>query len=65
MKAVAMLQIRAGRRIGLAAMVADGLHARVNGLISLAVLVAVVGTALDLPILGLLIGIAILLEGVQ
>lgn len=63
-EAVAMLQIRAGRRIGSAAMVADGLHARVDGLTSLAVLVAVVGTALGLPILdpiiGLLIGIAIL-----
>ena len=41
---VAVLQIRVGRKIGSAAMVADGLHARTDGLTSLAVLLAAVGT---------------------
>ena len=61
---VAMLQIRVGRSIGSAAMVADGLHARTDGLTSLAVLIAVAGTWLGYPlvdpIIGLLIGITIL-----
>ncbi len=48
-EAVALLQIRVGRNIGSAALVADGLHARTDGLTSLAVLVAVVGTWLDFP----------------
>nr|HMN30836.1 cation diffusion facilitator family transporter [Caldilineaceae bacterium] len=63
-EAVATLQIRVGRRIGSAAMVADGLHARTDGLASLAVLIAVVGAYLGFPIvdplIGLLIGVAIL-----
>lgn len=63
-EAVALLQIRVGRRIGSAAMVTDGLHARADGLTSLAVLIAVIGTYLGWPIvdpiIGLLIGIAII-----
>lgn len=63
-EAVALLQIRTGRKIGSAALVADGLHARTDGVTSLAVLLAAGGTWLGLPILdpiiGLLIGIAIL-----
>jgi cation diffusion facilitator family transporter len=63
-EAVAILQIRAGRRIGSAAMVADGLHARTDGLTSLAVLVAAAGSWLGYPlvdpIIGILIGIAII-----
>jgi cation diffusion facilitator family transporter len=63
-EAVALLQIRVGRKIGSDAMIADGLHARVDGLTSLAVLVAVAGTLLGIPILdpiiGLLIGMTIL-----
>ena len=63
-EAVALMQIRVGRRIGSAALVADGLHARTDGLTSLAVLFAVVGTWLGFPILdpiiGILIGVAIL-----
>jgi len=63
-EAVAVLQIRAGRKLGSEAMIADGLHARMDGLTSLAVLVAAAGSALGLPILdpiiGLLIGVAIL-----
>ena len=63
-EAVALLQIRVGRKIGSAALVADGLHARTDGLTSLAVLVAVGGSWLGFPIIdpitGLLIGVAIL-----
>jgi cation diffusion facilitator family transporter len=63
-EAVALLQIRVGRKMGSEAMIADGLHARIDGLTSLAVLVAAAGTMIGLPILdpiiGLLIGIAIL-----
>ena len=39
-EAVAVMQIRVGKRIGSAALVADGLHARTDGLTSLAVLLA-------------------------
>lgn len=62
-EAVALLQIRAGRRMGSEAMVADGLHARIDGLTSLAVLVAAAGTVLGFPIvdpiIGLLMGLSI------
>lgn len=61
---VALLQIRTGHKIGSDAMIADGLHARIDGLTSLAVLLAAGGTLLGFPILdpiiGLLIGVAIL-----
>jgi len=61
---VAVLEIRTGRKIGSAAMVTDGLHARTDGLTSLSVLIAAIGTWLGFPILdpiiGILIGIAIL-----
>lgn len=56
---VALLQIRVGRKIGSEAMVADGLHARTDGLTSLAVLVAAGGAALGFPILDPIIGILI------
>lgn len=63
-EAVAMLQIRTGRQIGSAALVADGKHARIDGFTSLAVLVAVLGTWIGFPIvdpiIGLLITVAIL-----
>lgn len=62
-EAVAVLQIRVGREIGSDAMITDGQHARVDGFTSLAVLPAVIGSWLNLPILdpifGLIIGIAI------
>jgi cation diffusion facilitator family transporter len=61
---VAWFQIRVGKRIGSAAMVADGMHARTDGLTSLAVLIAVAGSWLGYPlvdpIIGILIGVAIL-----
>jgi len=61
---VAVYRIRVGRAIGSAALVADGLHARTDGLTSLAVLVGAGGVALGWPladpIVGLVITIAIL-----
>jgi cation diffusion facilitator family transporter len=61
---VAVYRIRAGRRIGSAALVAEGQHARADGLTSIAVVVGVVGVWLGLEqadaVIGLLIGLAIL-----
>jgi cation diffusion facilitator family transporter len=61
---VARYRIRVGRRIGSAALVADGLHARTDGFTSLAVLLGVGGAALGWtwadPVVGLLITVAIL-----
>jgi cation diffusion facilitator family transporter len=61
---VAGYRIRTGRRIGSAALVADGLHARTDGLASLAVLLGAGGVALGWdwadPVVGLLITVAIL-----
>ncbi len=61
---VALYRIRIGRRIGSAALVADGLHARTDGFTSLAVLFGAGGVALGYPladpIVGLVITVAIL-----
>ncbi len=61
---VALYRIKVGRRIGSAALVADGLHARTDGLTSLAVVFAASGVALGFPladpIIGLVITVAIL-----
>ena len=61
---VARYRIRVGRRIGSAALVADGLHARTDGFTSLAVLLGVGGAAVGWdwadPVVGLLITVAIL-----
>lgn len=61
---VALYRIRVGRRIGSAALVADGLHARTDGFTSLAVLFGAGGVALGFPladpIIGLVITVAIL-----
>lgn len=63
-EAVARYRISVGRRIGSAALVADGLHARTDGFTSLAVVLSAAGVALgwDLadPVVGLLITVAIL-----
>ncbi|SCG76171.1 cation diffusion facilitator family transporter [Micromonospora coxensis] len=60
---VARYRIRVGRRIGSAALVADGLHARTDGYTSLAVLAAAGGAALGWrwadPAIGLIIAVAI------
>lgn len=61
---VALYRIRVGRRIGSAALVADGLHARTDGFTSLAVVFGALGVWLGFPladpIIGLLITVAIL-----
>ena len=61
---VAVYRIRIGRRIGSAALVADGLHARTDGFTSLAVVLGAIGVILGFPladpIIGLLITVAIL-----
>jgi cation diffusion facilitator family transporter len=61
---VALYRIRVGRRIGSAALVADGLHARTDGFTSLAVVIGAGGVALGFPladpIIGLVITVAIL-----
>ena len=63
-EAVAAYRIRTGRSIGSAALVADGLHARTDGLTSLAVLIGAAGVWLGAPvadpIVGLVVTVAIL-----
>lgn len=60
---VAVFRIRVGRQINSAALIADGYHARTDGLTSLAVVAGAVGVWLGFPladpIVGLLITIAI------
>lgn len=62
-EAVAIYRIRVGRRIGSAALVADGIHARTDGFTSLAVVLGALGVLAGLPladpIVGLLISAAI------
>ncbi len=61
---VAQYRIKAGKRIGSAALVADGYHARTDGFTSLAVLVGAAGVWLGFPLadplVGLMITVAIL-----
>ena len=61
---VAQYRVRTGRRIGSAALIADGLHARTDGFTSLAVVLSAAGAWLGFPladpIIGLLITLAIL-----
>lgn len=61
---VAVYRIGVGRKIGSAALIADGLHARTDGFTSLAVAVGAIGVLAGFPladpIVGLLITIAIL-----
>jgi len=68
-EAVAAYRIRVGRKIGSASLVADGLHARSDGLTSLAVLVGAIGVAAGWEwadaVVGLAISAAILLVLVQ
>lgn len=62
-EAVAVFRIKVGKEIGSAALIADGQHARVDGLTSLAVLFGAVGVWLGYPladpIVGLIITVAI------
>ncbi len=68
-EAVAAYRIRVGRKIGSASLVADGLHARTDGLTSLAVLVGAIGVAAGWewadPVVGLAISVAIMVVLVQ
>ncbi len=61
---VAVFRIRVGRKINSAALIADGYHARTDGLTSLAVVIGALGVYLGFPladpIIGLIITIAIL-----
>ncbi|WP_284304430.1 cation diffusion facilitator family transporter [Mobilicoccus caccae] len=61
---VAVYRIRAGRRIGSAALVAEGHHARTDALTSLAVIFGVVGAWMGLPwvdpVIGLLIAAVVI-----
>jgi cation diffusion facilitator family transporter len=56
---VAIYRIRVGRRIGSAALVADGLHARTDGFTSLSVLFSAGGVALGYPLADPIIGVLI------
>jgi cation diffusion facilitator family transporter len=53
----AIIQIRAGKNIGSDALIANGLHARTDGITSLAVLIAAIGAFLGYPIVDSIIGI--------
>jgi cation diffusion facilitator family transporter len=63
-EAIAQFRIKVGKEIGSAALIADGYHARVDGLTSLAVLFGAVGVWMGYPLadpfVGLLITAAIL-----
>ena len=63
-EAVAMFRIRVGRQINSAALIADGYHARTDGLTSLAVVLGAFGVWLGYtiadPIIGLIITVVIL-----
>lgn len=58
-EAVALFRIKIGREIGSAALIADGYHARVDGLTSLAVLFGAVGIWLGYPLADPLVGLII------
>lgn len=56
---VAVYRIRVGQRIGSAALVADGIHARIDGFTSLAVVLGAIGVLAGLPIADPIVGLAI------
>lgn len=58
-EAVAVFRIRVGREMHSAALVADGYHARTDGLTSLAVVLGAIGVALGFPLADPLIGLVI------
>jgi len=58
-EAVAVFRIRVGKEIGSAALVADGYHARVDGLTSLAVLAGALGVYLGYPLADPIVGLGI------
>ena len=56
---VALYRIRVGRKIGSAALVADGLHARTDGFTSLAVVFGALGVLAGFPLADPLVGLGI------
>ena len=60
-EAVALYRIRVGTDIGSAALVADGHHARTDGLTSLGVVVGAIGVLLGFPLADPLVGLVITL----
>lgn len=56
---VAQFRMRVGKKIGSAALVADGQHARTDGFTSLAVVIGSLGVALGYPVLDPLVGLVI------
>jgi len=58
-EAVAVLRIRVGREINSAALIADGYHARTDGLTSLAVVAGAVGVWLGFPLADPIVGLGI------
>jgi cation diffusion facilitator family transporter len=58
-EAVAQFRIKVGKEIGSAALIADGHHARVDGLTSLAVLFGAVGVWLGYPLADPIVGLVI------
>lgn len=56
---VAVYRIRVGRRIGSAALVADGIHARTDGFTSLAVVLGGVGVLIGFPLADPIVGLVI------
>jgi cation diffusion facilitator family transporter len=56
---VALYRIRVGKRIGSAALRADGMHARTDGLTSLAVVAGAIGAALGFPVADPIVGLVI------
>lgn len=57
---IAHIRIKVGKEIQSAALVADGQHARIDGLASLAVIIGVIGAWLGYPIVDPLVGIGII-----
>lgn len=64
-EAVALFRIRVGKQIHSAALIADGYHARVDGLTSLAVLFGALGVWLGYPLADPIVGLLITLAIVQ
>lgn len=58
-EAVAVFRVRVGREIQSAALVADGYHARVDGLTSLAVVLGALGVWLGFPVADPIVGLVI------
>jgi cation diffusion facilitator family transporter len=56
---VAVYRIRVGRRIGSAALRADGMHARADGLTSLAVVAGAIGVGMGYPVADPIVGLVI------